>query len=275
METYLLCTKCADEATIIRNEFYPVEVDNLFFKGKEVTCQNGHTFFLANKTLKSAFLIEQGLYSFNSGFYNEAFNTLYSSFETYKQEVVSLYLYQLSQKIEEVELITKNLFDNSEKTDGAYSIAFYSMFKTPAYQLKLANRKRRNRIIHKGHIANKQDCIKLGNDIFYNVLRMNKMFLTNFDEYTESNNKIKSPVLLNYLADKLVSHVQANFNWKEDFNEKFQIADLSTQLKISPSLNYNDTDIHEQTFEEIAERAKLSNLFTHAEIMKNLSNLNL
>lgn len=258
MEAYFLCMKCTYEDNLNNSEFYPVEIDDAFFEGKEVCCQNGHTFFLANKSLKSSFLFEQGLYSYNKGFYAEAFNAIYTGFEYYKQEVVSLYLFNLSKRIDKMESITKPFFNLSERIEGAYRVAFYSMFKKEPCFIDQKNVSVRNSIIHKGHIASKQDCTILGNDVFYKVSKMNNMFTDNMFRYAAANESEKEniPFLLSYPFDKARYAIDQRFDWVKDYNEKFQVVDLSSSLKISPSSPYKGELLHNQLFEEIAEKTK-------------------
>ena len=157
MKLEIRCPKCGQP--------YKINVDEDFFKGKPTTCPNNHEYYFYTETPKYAILFNLSIEAFKNEYYFEAFQTLYTGFEVFKQDFVANYYYNKCNDWKKVENLIAKL-KRSDQIDGAYSLAYSEEFgELPA---SISNRlvTKRNSIIHNGEIPSKSEIIKLGNTVF-------------------------------------------------------------------------------------------------------------
>ena len=157
MKLEIRCPKCGQP--------YKINVDEDFFKGKPTTCPNNHEYYFYTETPKYAILFNLSIEAFKNEYYFEAFQTLYTGFEVFKQDFVANYYYNKCNDWKKVENLIAKL-KRSDQIDCAYSLAYSEEFgELPA---SISNRlvTKRNSIIHNGEIPSKSEIIKLGNTVF-------------------------------------------------------------------------------------------------------------
>lgn len=206
MKLSIYCQQChRDELT----ESFSVEVDEKFFQGQDITCPQGHDYFLYVNTPRYAFLFQQALESFRSNFYFECFHTLYSGFEFYKKEFVEVVVFEKLKKVDTVQTYCKTL-NRSEQIDGAFKLAYIQQFgkEPPLLPDKMVTL--RNKVTHRGTIPSEEDCILLGNAIFKIVIEINHLFHDEPNKVTKSSfTEIGFQGMLAYNFQKFVSAMQA------------------------------------------------------------------
>lgn len=168
------CHKCGNEN--FYDDYFLVEVDEGFFNGKEVECNHGHKMFFISSSPRYQYLIQQGINSYVKGFYIESFHALYSSYEAYKKEFVGAFLFKETNDIKKTRKLLKQKYNRSERVSGAFDSAYISL--SGGDLPKLIDEKSirlRNDITHKGLIVTKENCIKIGNQIFESIALSNLM----------------------------------------------------------------------------------------------------
>lgn len=248
MQISIMCPKCHDK----ENQLFEVEINESFFKGDEVTCNNNHTHFLISKSPRYQFLLQQGLESYNLGFYFESFHTLYSAFEAYKKEFVAAHIFNETKDIESCIDITKKL-DRSERMEGAFTTSYISLSNGVApNRLSGSVVKTRNNVVHKGYVPDKASCEKIGNAIFKIIAESNYLLAKRFSEKIDFH-----PILLVYenaLTDYLLKQkgYTTSFDTLEEFNDKNYI-DYEIGLNLlSPNSVLQKGTIDKKMFTDIA-----------------------
>lgn len=161
MKIQHICPKCTEVSNNIT-----IEIDEGFFKGKTITCSNGHELFFISKSPRFQYLLQQGIESYLKEFYFECFLTLYSAYEAYKKEFVAAHLYNETNNIDAAKnMLTK--LDRSERLEGAYISSFVSLSNgIVPNDLSRSAVELRNNVVHKGVIPDQKSCLKIGNAIF-------------------------------------------------------------------------------------------------------------
>lgn len=195
-------------------EIIEVEVDESVFSGKEISCSNGHKIELFSPYTRYNILFNQALIAFKNGFHFESFHTLYSGYENFKYTIVQYYLFIIFNDIEKVLNVSKKI-NRSEKIDGAFNIAYISLFKDVPITLSNKLISERNKVTHNGEIPTKAMCERLGNSIFKLVISTHSKIDTTHEdailiEFLHSLNE--------YKAKKRGHNVI--FNNPDDFYEK-------------------------------------------------------
>lgn len=244
-----LCMKCVNEN--LSSDLFFVEIDESIFEGKNVTCQNGHDFFLYFDTPKYAFLFQQALEAYQAGYYFETFHTLYSGFEFYKKEFVEVVLFEQLKSIETVMEYTKTM-NRSEQIEGAFKVSYIHKF-TEAYPSLPRNLTEiRNKVVHSGRIPDSGDCEKLGNKIFKIVVETNRKFHDEFETIKDDRNydfAFRGILAYNF-AKATAATKQKGFDLSED-NEGFQRKSFAIN-ELSPHTYFVDST--DNLFQKLAAR---------------------
>ena len=241
-----VCKKCLSEN--LQNNLMTIEIDEDFFSGKEVTCQNEHNTFVISETPRFPYLIQNGVEAFNSGFYIEAFHAVYSGFEAYKKEFTAAYFFKEFNDINKTEDVMKKL-DRSERLEGAFLVGFTNLSggEIPL-SLTRSSVELRNNVVHKGMIPNSRDCEKIGNSIFKIIATSNRLLNDRQDSGQDM-----FPLLLIYefeLARYLLKKkgYEHYFETPEDFyNGKSDTISFAIN-ELSPNTVLKHSDIHDSMF---------------------------
>ncbi|MCK6145663.1 hypothetical protein [Enterococcus hirae] len=228
MKMFTICIKC-------HSPFY-IEIDNNFFTGKMISCPNEHKYYYFPDSPKYPFLFQLSIRAFKNGYYSEAFQTLYSGFESFKEEFIGIHYYSKTKDIEKVNALLKQI-NRSEKIDGAFTLSYAEDFGT--LPKKMPNRlvEKRNKIIHSGDFPTKEIVIETGNWIFSFVLAVHEQFNKKLKEDFDSCH-------LMYTAERTSKNIiDKGFdinNFENDFNNNYSRQSLAITA-ISPNIFLKET----------------------------------
>lgn len=160
MKVTIMCLHC--------NSLVQTEVDEKFFYGKELTCSQGHKFNFYPQVPKYSLLFHHSLIATHNGYFQEAFQTLYSGYEVFKESFVGAKFFSDSQDYPLTKEILKKI-NRSEKIDGAFTLAYTQMNGTLPKAMTNSMITNRNKIIHQGQLVDEKTLFNMGNWIFEQV----------------------------------------------------------------------------------------------------------
>ncbi|MEG0619136.1 MAG: hypothetical protein RR557_07555 [Bacilli bacterium] len=252
MKVSVLCPKCSSEN--LANDFFEVEIDEGFFKGKNVCCNNKHEMFFISQDNRYQYLFQQAIESYNLGFYIESFNALHSGLDAYKKNFVATYLYKESEDINKVKLCLKSL-KRSERIAGAFSAAFFSLSNGNSIEelpSKVINF--RNIVVHDGIIPSKKDCEKSGNLIFKIVAQANAVLWDRVDKEIDFH-----PIMQVYQMDNAHSTLKekgfkTTITNPEEYEEREFISHVFGLNILSSTSVIKDVDISNNLFSDVSKK---------------------
>ncbi|MFC4771922.1 hypothetical protein [Enterococcus hermanniensis] len=228
MKMMTLCIKCYSS--------FNIEIDNEFFEGKQITCPHGHNYYYFPESPKYPFLFQLSIRAFRNGYYSEAFQALYSGFESFKEEYVGIHYYSQSKNIDKVTALMKRI-NRSEKIDGAFTLSYAEDFGELPKKMPNNLIEKRNKIIHSGDFPTKEIITKMGNWIFSFVLTVHEKFNKNRVENFDTSSLV-------YTSEKTTKKIaDKGFNINnidKDFNVNYVRQSLAITA-ISPNIILNDT----------------------------------
>lgn len=190
MKATIICPNC--------NAPIQTDVDEEFFDGKELTCSQGHKFNFYPQVPKYSLLFHHSLIATHNGYFQEAFQTLYSGYEVFKEFFVGAKFFSDSQDYPLTKEILKKI-NRSEKIDGAFTLAYTQMNGTLPKAMTTSMITDRNKIIHQGKLVDEKTLFNMGNWIFEQVTSI---------LYQEHENMIlkkkRSSIFLNYEYQKFI-----------------------------------------------------------------------
>lgn len=234
-------------------EIIDVEVEESIFNGKEITCSKGHTIELFSPYTRYNILLNQAMLAFKKGFYFESFHTLYSGYENFKFTIVQYYLFTIYNDIGKVIEVSKKM-NRSEKIDGAFTIAYISIFNESPNTLSNNLIKERNNVTHNGKIPTKKMCKNLGNSIFKLVISTHSKFNNNFD----GTLLIEFLYFLNQFNVEEKGHAVIFENPNEFYNKKY-LTDGILGSSLSPNTSIPLDEISNNLFLDILNKETIEN----------------
>lgn len=182
MEITTSCPKCSKDEQLNYSCMFKVKIDEHFFTGKTVICNNDHEVYFISKDHRYQFLFQQAIESYNLGFYIECFNALHSGLDAFKKEFVATFLFNESKNIDNV-LHCVKMLKRSEMINGAFVTSCFSLSDgEPLVNLPTKKIHFRNTVIHEGVIPSKNDCEETGNLIFDIVAKANNILWKRYDK---------------------------------------------------------------------------------------------
>lgn len=234
-------------------EIIDVEVEESIFNGKEITCSKGHTFELFSPYTRYNILLNQAMIAFKKGFYFESFHTLYSGYENFKFIIVQYYLFTIYNDIEKAIEVSKKM-NRSEKIDGAFTIAYISIFNESPNTLSNNLIKERNNVTHNGKIPTKKMCENLGNSIFKLVISTHSKLNIDFD----GTLLIEFLFFLNQFNAKEKGHAVIFETPNEFYNKKYS-TDGILGSSLSPNTQIPLDEISNSLFLDIISKETIEN----------------
>ena len=250
MEILVGCPKCHEQD----NSFFTVEIDEGFFKGKDVCCNNNHKTFFISQDNRYQYLFQQAIESYNLGFYIESFNALHSGLDAYKKNFLAAFLYNESKDIDKVNYCLKSL-NRSERIAGAFSSAFFSLSNGNSIE-ELPNKvvNFRNIVVHDGIIPSKNDCEKAGNLIFKIVSQANAVLWDRFDKEIDFH-----PIMQVYQMENTNSILskkgfKTTFENPEEYEQRGYISHVLSLNILSSKSAISNADISDKLFSEAVKK---------------------
>lgn len=237
------CPKCKESPQYIN-----IEIDEGFFNGKTVLCNNGHEHFFISTSPRFQYLLQIGIESYLKGFYFECFHSLYAAYEAYKAEFVASHFFNETNDIETSKKMLKKV-DRSERLEGAYVSSFISLSngRTPN-MIPNSVVTLRNNIVHKGILPNQESCIKTGNIIFRFIgegnLLISKRLEENLDIFPLTQ-EFEYAFTKSILQNNGFSTV---INTPEDFINRDFIEHTMALNILSPNVAIEEKDITDHMF---------------------------
>ncbi|MDL4909206.1 hypothetical protein [Enterococcus gallinarum] len=250
MEILVNCPECHEHD----NSFFAVEIDEGFFKGKDVYCNNKHKTFFISQDNRYQYLFQQAIESYNLGFYIESFSALHSGLDAYKKNFVAAFLYNESKDIEKVKDCLKSL-NRSERIAGAFSSAYFSLSNGKSIE-ELPNKivHFRNIVVHDGIIPSKKDCEKAGNSIFKLVSQANAVLWNRYDKEIDFHPimQVYQMDITNSILDK--KGFKTIFENPEEFEQRGYISHVFSLNILSSTSVIKDVDISDNLFSEAVKK---------------------
>ncbi|SDB50901.1 hypothetical protein SAMN03097699_1799 [Flavobacteriaceae bacterium MAR_2010_188] len=157
MRYHLSCIECHSRFTVQ----VPPNNEGIY----KVECPNGHQFNVDILSHHFQVLFENAIHSLADDYYIESFVSFVTSYERFIEYFLRIVL--RSNKIDstEFENTWKELARQSERQVGAFFMIYLREFKQKPIQLSKSNIELRNKVIHKGYLPTKEDCIKFGDNV--------------------------------------------------------------------------------------------------------------
>ncbi len=152
MKVSASCIKCEMQE---RAEFCIAD-NNVY----EVTCQNGHSWRVVVTQEVHEILFEMGIRAIADGYYREAIFSFASSLERYYEFFIRTINFN-----EDFDKVWKLISSQSERQLGAYIFTYFSVYNTEPNILPKKFVEFRNKVIHRGYIANEKEAIKFGKKV--------------------------------------------------------------------------------------------------------------
>ncbi len=182
--------------------------DNVY----EVTCSKGHTWQVLFNCPRHELLFDMGMNAIVDGYYRESIVSFSASLERYYEFVIKAFHPQ-----DDFNKIWNLVASQSERQLGAYIFTYYSFFKEKPKLLSRSSVELRNKVVHKGYIATREEAINYGKKVSeiiingcclikeqYEPLLFNiiKELMTPTDENANITHNLGVSTFLNFLSNR-------------------------------------------------------------------------
>lgn len=131
----------------------------------EVICDKGHKHRFLLQLELYELLFEQATFCIDDGYYREAIGTYHAALERYLEYAIEI-LFLNKDSANEFENLWKRIQRQSERQLGAYYLIWQISFKENPIFIDENKIKLRNKVVHQGHLATKDEAKEYGEYVF-------------------------------------------------------------------------------------------------------------
>lgn len=176
MKTKILCSECVEQASSdgdqmqLTNEMF-AEIDLLEWPYVTYFCGKGHREHRIIAAELYELLFHQATYCLEDGYYREAIGTYNAALERYFEYAIEMISFRLTRDGQKFGTLWKEVANQSERQLGAYYFLWYTYFGKLPDTLNSNKSNLRNRVVHKGHLATKEEAKDFGKYVFDYIRR--------------------------------------------------------------------------------------------------------
>ena len=188
MKLIMPCSECIETDGFKDDTILFVEIEDGSYY--EITCLRGHSRAAILTTRKFEILFEFGAMAQLDGYPREAVSSFPVALERFYEYWVKAHLLHAQIAPAELDAAWRQVSAQSERQLGAFSLLYIREYYTPAPMLPQRVTEFRNKVIHKGYIPTRIDCVKYG-DAVLELIRKNirELWSSHNDELIGSVNE--------------------------------------------------------------------------------------